>query len=194
MSEPAPGAVPPSDPLSVAPSEPELVDRFWSRLRLFACRQLGDSGAAEDVAQETLRRVIEALRAGRVDNPAALPGFVFQTARHICLQHHRSHGREQRALARLSDPYQREGSEPLAELIGEERIALVRAAVGRLAEADRQLLHWLYFEQEDPAEVARRLGVSAGALRVRRHRAIGRLAELLAPHREAKRSDLSGNS
>ena len=40
---------------------------------------------AEDVAQETLRRVLAALEAGRVANLEALPGFVFQTARHLCL-------------------------------------------------------------------------------------------------------------
>ena len=195
MTAPVPtsGAEPPSAPSPAAPTEPELVDRFWDRLRLFAFRQLSDAGAAEDVAQETLRRVIEALRAGRVDNPAALPGFVFQTARHICLQHHRSRGREARALARLSDPYQREGPEPLAELIGEERAAQVRVALGRLADADRQLLQWLYFEQRDPAEVARDLEVTPGALRVRRHRALARLAGLLATDR-VKRSDPTGNS
>ena len=131
MSEPAKGHEPPDDPSGTLPSESELVDRYWGKLRLFAFRQLSDSAAAEDVAQETLRRTIDALRAGRVENPAALPGFVFQTARHICQQHHRSRGREARAFARLSDPYQSsEGAEPLARLMGEERCTQVRAARG----------------------------------------------------------------
>ncbi len=194
MSEPATGHQPPGDPSGTLPSEPELVDRYWGKLRLFAFRQLSDSAAAEDVAQETLRRTIDALRAGRVENPAALPGFVFQTARHICQQHHRSRGREARAFARLSDPYQSEGAEPLARLMGEERCTQVRAALLLLADADRQLLQWLYFEYQDPVDVARQLGVTPGALRVRRHRALGRLAEMLGPQTPPKRSDLSGNS
>lgn len=194
MSEPVTGREPPGGPPGTSPSESELVDRFWGRLRLFAFRQLDDAAAAEDVAQEALRRTIDALRAGRVENPAALPGFVFQTARHICQQHHRARGREARALARLSDPHQSQAIEPLARLIGEERCTEVRAALLALPDADRTLLQWLYFESRDPADVARDLGVTAGALRVRRHRALARLAGLLNPGPRPKRSDPSGNS
>jgi RNA polymerase sigma-70 factor (ECF subfamily) len=158
-----------------------LVRRFRERLRLFALRRLRDSAAAEDVAQETLRRVVEACRAGRIENPSALPAFVFQTANHICLQHFRSSSREGRALLRLSgeDP-QNLDSHPLATLIGDERRAAVREALGRLSVEDRDLLRMMYYEDVDTAALAQRLGVTAGALRVRKHRVLARLAALLS--------------
>jgi len=68
-----------SDPDAMAA---ELSLRFRDRLRFFAARRLRDKNLAEDVAQETLRRALEALRAGRVENLAALPSFLFETARH----------------------------------------------------------------------------------------------------------------
>ncbi len=82
--------------------ERTLAQNYWERLRIFGMRRLGDPALAEDLAQETLRRVGEALRGGRLEDLAALPAFVFQTAANLCLHHYRSRGREERALARVA--------------------------------------------------------------------------------------------
>ena len=164
----------------LAPTGQELAERFWDRIRHFACRRLGDATQAEDVAQETLRRVATALSAGGVDNLEALPGFVFQTARHICQQHQRSLGREARALARLhggrpsaADP------DALTLLITDERRHAVRAALERLPADEQDLLRRIYYHEEDVAAIAAHLGVTPGALRVRKHRLLKGLRELL---------------
>jgi len=167
-----------ADPSTAPPAEAELVRRYWDRVRLFAVRRTGDAAAAEDVAQETLRRVLDALRADRVADIGALPGFVFQTARHVCLHHARSAAREGRALARLSEVSDRPPApDALGALVSAERAAAVRAALEEMPEDDRTLLRAIYFDQTEPDEVAARLRVSAGALRVRKHRALKRLAD-----------------
>jgi RNA polymerase sigma-70 factor, ECF subfamily len=165
---------------SSPPDEAQLTARFWERVRLFAARRLRDQSAAEDVAQETLRRVLEALRNGRVENLDALPGFVFQTAQHLCLQQYRSSGREERALERLGRAGRPSGeADPLRGLIAEERRHAVLTALDRLAPDERELLRLLYYEQVDPARVAERLGVTPGNLRVRKHRLLRKLGQLL---------------
>lgn len=180
------------------PTEPELAARFWDRIRLFAARRVHDVAMAEDIAQETLRRVVDALRAGRVQNPEAIAGFVFQTAKHICLHAQRSAGREARAMRRLQDPSDSGDVRPdvLARLVSEERSARVRTALRTLSPDDRDLLRALYFDQVDTGELAAKLGLSLGALRVRKHRALQRLAEALgtrqsdetlSPERELKK-------
>jgi DNA-directed RNA polymerase specialized sigma24 family protein len=59
-----------------------------------------DWTAAEDIAQETLKRGLEALRAGRIRNPDALGGYLFQTALRLCMHRGRSAGaREEGAAA-----------------------------------------------------------------------------------------------
>lgn len=159
----------------------ELVDRFWDRLRLFSLRRLRDPADAEDVAQETLRRVLQALEEGRLKNPAALPAFVFQTARNICLQRGRKSERESRALARLrqaSNP-QSQVVDPLTSLVTAERQQRVRRAVDKLDEPDRDLLKRIFYEGAETAEVARQLKITPGALRVRKHRALQRVSALL---------------
>ena len=171
---------PPGPPPFPVP-ESELTARYWDRIRLFALRRVSDAAMAEDIAQETMRRVIEALRSGRVQNADALAGFVFQTAKYVCMHAHRSAGREARAMRRLHDPSDPEGAhpDPLARLVSEERCVRVRAALLTLSPDDRDLLRALYFEQADTTELAARLGLSPGALRVRKHRAIQRLAAAL---------------
>jgi RNA polymerase sigma-70 factor (ECF subfamily) len=179
----------------VAITEAELADRFTGRLRMFAARRLNDPVAAEDVAQETLHRVIEAARARRIENMAALPAFVFQTARNICMHRARSSGREQRALSRFqseSSGTTSDASDALNALITEERRAKVRLAMADLNDDDRGLLSLLYYEGLDTETAALRLKVTPAALRVRKHRALKRLAEQLGQSVEGNASGITG--
>jgi RNA polymerase sigma-70 factor (ECF subfamily) len=160
----------------------ELTERFWLRLRVFAARRLHDRNVAEDVAQETIRRVLEALRDKRVEKLDALPAFVFQTARNICLHHGRSAYRETGALRRFGSSQSLvtgEEADPLSALIDRNRREQVRVALEEMRPEDRDLLRMLYVDVLDTAEVARRLGIDRGALRVRKHRALQRLAGIL---------------
>jgi len=184
--ESAPGATVPTAPSArvslPSGSETELVARFHERLRVFAARRLGDA-AAEDVAQEALRRVIEALRSGRLRDPAALPSFVFETARHVCQHRLRSEAREGRALERFHLTSTAETASSIDPLLNLERVEIVeqvRTAMERLPKGDVEILRLFFFEGLDTAAVGRRLDLEVGATRVRKHRALRRLDALLA--------------
>ncbi|HUJ15542.1 MAG TPA: sigma-70 family RNA polymerase sigma factor [Thermoanaerobaculia bacterium] len=158
----------------------ELHERYWKRLCIFAARRLRDRSAAEDVAQETLRRVIEALRENKIEKLEALPAFVFQTARNICLHHGRSARRQEGALLRFrSGMATASDDDPLLTLVDEARAEEVRRALEQLDAGDRQLLRLLYVDGLKTSDIARRLGVDAGTLRVRKHRALKRLSDVL---------------
>jgi RNA polymerase sigma-70 factor (ECF subfamily) len=164
--------------VSVGLSEDDLALRFTERLRLFAARRLNDISGAEDVTQETLRIVVEAIRANRVENRDSLPGFVFQTARNICLHWIRSTAREKSAFARLErEPTdQSPRSDPLVGLVSAERAEIVKAALDHLSAEDKRLLTMIYYGDLTSDEIALTLGVTTAAVRVRKHRALQRLA------------------
>lgn len=170
-----------SEPPQLAGS-PMLEDRFLARLRWFATRWLGNAEAGEDAVQEALRRVLQALAEGRVRQKEALPAFVYQTIRHVCLHYRRAAGRERRALARygaeplLDDP----APGPLQELVSDERKAKVQEALAAMDAEDRQLLVALYVQEQNPTELAATLKISDGALRTRKHRALKYLGQQLA--------------
>lgn len=172
-----PGAVRPD--VDVPVDERELVERFTLPLRAFAARRLRDASAAEEVAQETFRRALEALRSGRIREPRALPSFLFETARNVCRHRLRGSGREGRAMERLAAAgpaeHRHDARDALATLVGQERRRAVARALADLPAADRHLLHALFHHEERPEDLAGRLGLTPGALRVRKHRALGRL-------------------
>lgn len=179
----------PSHPAaSAADSAVQDVEAFRERLLYFAARRLRSFADAEDVAQETIRRAIQALQAGRVEKPASLPSFLFQTALHVCQRRYRSAGREVKALRRFGASSSESGpDDPLGSLLSEERRASVRRALEQLGEEDREILTLTYAEALRTAEIAGRLGTSEGNVRVRRHRALGRLATILGVTRGSGR-------
>lgn len=158
-----------------------LWQRFHARLLIFGMRRLGSRADAEDVAQDTLQRVTQALDESRLREPGALPAFVFQTALHVCQQSLRKRSRERRALegyARSS--LDEDGvAHALTDLIDEERRRVVRLALQSLDRDDRELLEQLYTRDVDPEQLAGHLGISPGTLRVRKHRALKRLSAAL---------------
>jgi RNA polymerase sigma factor (sigma-70 family) len=183
-----------ADTLCPVPSEADVANRYTDRLRMFISRRIQDSASAEDIAQETLRNVIEAMRSGRIENLAALPGFVFTTAKNLCMHWTRSVAREKSALSRFGDdePQRRvDAVDPLSRLIAEDRRKSVRLALDTLAPEDRQLLSLLYYEGVPSDAAADRLGTTRSAVRVRKHRALRRLARALGEH-VGNETDLTG--
>ncbi len=158
--------------------EQRLVLQFTERLRLFAARRLNDAAAGEDIAQETLRRVVDAIRSNRIDNAEAMPGFVFQTARNLCMHWVRSTAREKTAFAQFERESigRPESADALANLISAERAGTVKRALDRLSGENRLLLAMIYYDGLGIDEIARRLGLNAAAVRVRKHRALQRLS------------------
>jgi RNA polymerase sigma-70 factor (ECF subfamily) len=157
-----------------------VSDEYWNRVRLFAARQLHDQAEAEDVAQETMRIVLEALGRATLQHPQALPGFVFQTARHLCLKRMRAERRGSAALAKLGTEEIDPAIDPLSSLIAEEGMQRLREVMASLPENDGLLLRLFYVDGLSAEEVARRLFITAVAVRVRKHRLIARLASIIA--------------
>lgn len=155
----------------------EKLEEFREPLKIFAARRLRDWAAAEDVAQETLTHGLEALRAGRLENPDALSGYLFQTALHICFRRFRSADRERRALARFRPAGSSE--DVLGSLVSAERGVRLRQALETLDPDQRRLLEMTYRDELDSEAIGRELGVSPDAVRARRHRVIRRLAQTL---------------
>ena len=164
------------------------LERYRARIRVFAARRLHDWTAAEDVAQETLTRGLEALRSGQIRNREALGGYLFQTALRVCLHRGRSASRERKALLRFgSTASESSGETPLGGLISAEERQKVLAALGELSTDDRKLLDLTFKDELDSAEIGRRVGATAGAVCVRRHRALRRLAKIMGVRKGSDR-------
>lgn len=171
-------------------AEGELAPRFARPLRVMAARRLGDPAEGEDVAQETLSRVVVALREGRLRDPAALPSYVFETARHLCLQRLRRRGRAGRALLRLArEPRQGEEGGVLRRLVHLEKVTALRRLLAGLSSDEQELLRLAFAEGLTSEEIGLRLGIEAGAARGRKHRLLRRLAASLDAGEDQRNSE-----
>jgi RNA polymerase sigma factor (sigma-70 family) len=164
----------------------ELAARFWDRLRVVAARRTGDAAAANEIARETLRRVADAMRSGQLERPAALPALVFQTVRPVCAERQRVAPLEPSAGApsetrRGDQGRRRVAIETLRSLIADERRRDVGQAFRSLRDGDQKVLRLVYLDRLNVDQIAARLGSTAGAVRVRKHRALRRLADYVAP-------------
>jgi RNA polymerase sigma-70 factor (ECF subfamily) len=132
-----------------------------------------------EVRQETLLRVLEAVRGDRIDQPGGLGAYVCSTANHVLWEYRRAENRSRREHGEVeSDPID-ERMETEQVLISQERKRLVEKVLAELPRKDREVLRLVLLEERDKAEVCRKLRVTPDYLRVVLHRARERFRERL---------------
>ena len=153
-----------------------------TRLVRLCARLTGDWSAAEDLAQETL---VEAWRSlARLRDADGLAPWLTAIARNVCLRWARSRGRDHAHRADLTGDTGAEGvalddlpadDDDLSIALEHDELAeLLDRALALLPAETRAALIGSYMHELPQAELAARLGLSEGALRVRLHR--GKLA------------------
>jgi RNA polymerase sigma-70 factor (ECF subfamily) len=156
------------------------------RLVAFCAHVSGSWDAAEDLAQETL---LEAWRVrDRLRHTDGLAPWLTAIARNVCLRWRRNKVRESASLAygeALSGALETLGAEDgdgVAEAIERPELgATLEKALMTLPTVTRAALIGSYVSETPQADLAARLGLSEGALRVRLHRGKVALREALAP-------------
>jgi len=152
-------------------AETELYRRLAPRVRLYGLRHLRDRHAAHDLMQQVLLMTLERLRAGKLREPERIASFVLGMCRMVVLEIRRGTWRRETLLATYGDmPEAVEAPEPMA--VDADRLA---GCVQALAERERTVVVLTFFADKPSDEVATELGLSAGNVRVIRHRALARL-------------------
>lgn len=150
-----------------------LFERHHARLYRYCLRMTGNRQASEDLVQDVFMRMLK-YKATFKDDSTFVP-WMFGIARNACVAHLR------RAPAdELTDEVlehapldARIDHDPVADQQGE----LVRRALLTLPVDRREVLVLSRYEFKTYDEIARALGCSVGAVKVRAHRAMKQLRE-----------------
>lgn len=151
-------------------AEAEMCRRMGPRIRLYGLRHLRSPSAADDLVQQVLLKVLEALRVARLREPAKLAHFVLGTCRMIVLELRRSSRRQGELLALFGGdlvPAQPSIPRPDDRQLGR--------CVQALNERERSIVVMTFYDEHTAVEAAGFLGISEANVRVIRHRAIQQL-------------------
>jgi RNA polymerase sigma-70 factor (ECF subfamily) len=158
---------------AAAAEERELCRRFAPRIRLYGLRHLRDEDRARDLVQSVLLAVIEALRAGRVEDVDRVDRYVLATCRHLA-----SRARRADTRAEPLDDASLDAAAVLPQTDAVDTGALLMC-MGGLDVRSRTVLQLSFYGERSAIEIASALGTTAGNVRVVRHRAIALLRQCL---------------
>lgn len=167
----------------------ELVQRYADSLLGYLFRMTGNRDQAEDLFQETFKKVHEKAHTFRgprlkswlftIATRAALDSFRRRKrARIVSLDQQNDCGPDDGAslAATMVDP---DATDPADNLVREEQAQQVRKAVDALPPRQRATLVLAYYQQLSYPEVAQVLGCSLGTVKTQMSRALARLARQL---------------
>jgi len=132
--------------------------------------------AINDIRQETLMRVLKAVRAREIRDPRSLRGYVHSVCKNVMREFARAEGRTSAQPEDGPEPAD-ERADSERELVNRERVEMVRGVLAEIPDKDRALLSAV-LEEKSSAEICRQFGVDANYLRVRMCRARKRFLEV----------------
>ena len=164
-----------------------LVEEHQQPVFRLAYLMLGDADDAADVAQETFIRAYRALP--RVDAERPLRPWLLSIASNLSRNWRRSAGRYFFALQRLlwSMP---QAAAPVQQAEQRLEADAVRQAVRQLSRPDQEIIYLRYYLDCSEAEMAEVLGVAAGTVKSRLHRALARLKKIFPQPEEEEQPDV----
>jgi RNA polymerase sigma factor (sigma-70 family) len=149
-----------------------LHQRFAERIFYLALRHLRSREDAEDIRNETLIRVTQAVRKGRLASPDALPAFVAGTARHVIHEFFRRSGRAEPIMDRDF------ASEAQLPEVDHTVRRAINKVIQRLKPRERDFIRLYYYEELPNPDVSRRLGIPEERLRLIKSRALKSFREI----------------
>ncbi len=141
----------------------QLARRWTARLLRYASRTVGSSQIARDIVQETWIAAIHALP--RLADSSQFPAWMFAIAHRKAIDSIRKSQRS-RKLVERSQPESGTAGAPSESEAADQRADL-SAAIARLSEDHRAVVHLFYGEDLSVHEIASVLGVPAGTIKSR---------------------------
>jgi RNA polymerase sigma-70 factor, ECF subfamily len=151
-------------------AEAEMCRRIGPRIRLYGLRHLRSPSAADDLVQQVLVKVLQALRTARLQESDKLVHFVLGTCRLTVLELRRSSRRQEELLKMFGGDLVADS--PTTPQLGDRQLA---RCVQALNERERSVIVMTFYDDQTAAETGRFLGISEANVRVIRHRALRQL-------------------
>lgn len=158
----------------------QLFETHYERVARYIAVRIGNIDEAEDLASDVFVRALKAIDSYK-DTGAPMEAWLFKIARNRVIDHLRDRGRKPRptelneALATMD----RRDANPDDHIEYTEEVALLHQAMGKLSDAQRQVLALRFGAEMTSEEVAQVVGKKAGAVREMQSAAISKLRQIM---------------
>ena len=159
-------------------AESLLCARFAPRVRLYGLKHLRNRVEAEDLMQQVLIRLLEAARAGSIQERDKVDRFVLGTCR-LTAQRMKVRGKRE-------EPSASERLDAVVEPFEPVEVAALLRCLGALEQRAGRVVSMSFQEERSAEDVASVLAMTAGNVRVVRHRALMALRECLDRGRDSQ--------
>jgi len=163
-----------------------IVRQYRRKVFNVAYKFVGKHDEAEDLTQDIFLKIFKSLET--FDRRANFQTWLISVSRNLCIDHYRSMRREHDAVTHdvdvvtLAQPSSVDS--PQLQLERRDRVALLRAALDKLAPSLRMAVMLRDIQELSYQEIAERLGVPEGTVKSRINRGRTELARQIARLRE----------
>jgi RNA polymerase sigma-70 factor (ECF subfamily) len=167
-----------------------IVRLYWRKVFNIAYKFVGRHDEAEDLTQDVFLKLFKSIKT--FDRRANFSTWLISVSRNLCIDHYRSVRREHDAVTHdidvvtLAQPSTIDS--PYAMLERRDRVALLRAALDKLAPSLRMAVMLRDIQELSYQEIAERLAVPEGTVKSRINRGRTELARQIARLREQQES------
>jgi RNA polymerase sigma-70 factor, ECF subfamily len=164
----------------------EIVRLYWRKVFNVAYKFVGRQDEAEDLTQDIFLKLFKSLKT--FDRRANFSTWLISVSRNLCIDHYRSMRREHDVVTHdvdvvsLARPSALDS--PQVALEQRDRVALLRAALDKLAPSLRTAVMLRDIQELSYQEIAKKLGVPEGTVKSRINRGRTELARQIARLRE----------
>ena len=164
----------------------EIVRLYWRKVFNVAYKFVGRQDEAEDLTQDIFLKLFKSLKT--FDRRANFSTWLISVSRNLCIDHYRSMRREHDVVTHdvdvvsLARPSALDS--PHVALERRDRVALLRAALDKLAPSLRTAVMLRDIQELSYQEIAEKLGVPEGTVKSRINRGRAELARQIARLRE----------
>lgn len=163
----------------------ELFERHHRQLYRYFLGRTHDPSRSEDCVQDVFHRVLRYRRRFRASGSFTV--WLYTIARNVFIDQAKKEPKY------VSIDQIRELQEPAVSDRGNDHRILISSLLRRLGEADREVVLLSRVEQLSVDEMAELLGCSAGAVKVRIHRALRRLRDIYEQSSEGGAREMSNS-
>jgi RNA polymerase sigma-70 factor, ECF subfamily len=155
-----------------------IYETFYKRIYRYCSIQVNNNEVAKDLCQETFIKAWKSLPTFTLEKGGTMQAFLFRIARNLIIDLSRK--KKEYSLAEYTEVETNEDF--YDDFEKKQTINNIKKSLKELDETDRQIIILRYFEELSTEETAKVIGMNHGALRVRVHRVLKKLKDILERH------------